>query len=251
MSGPPPEGSGATRGSGRQGGRVFGLGVGPGDPELITLKALRLLRQAPVVAYPAPEVGASFARAVVAQFLSPAQREIVIRVPMESARFPAQAVYDGAALDIGAELESGRDVAVLCQGDPFFYGSFMYLFARLAERFAVTVVPGVSSLGACAAAARWPLAAREDALLVLPASLGEQQLICRLAEVQAAAIIKLGRHFDKVRRALDALGLAESARYVERASLASERVLPLADVDPASVPYFSMILLHRRGAAGR
>jgi precorrin-2/cobalt-factor-2 C20-methyltransferase len=232
-------------------GRLYGLGVGPGDPELITVKALRLLRAAPVVAYPAPDDGASFARAVVARWLSPAQREIVIRVPMETARFPAQAVYDQAAEEIAAELGAGRDVAALCQGDPFFYGSFMYLFGRLAERFPVEVVPGVSSLTACAAAARWPLAAREDVLTVLPASLAEQQLLCRLAESEACAIIKLGRHFAKVRAVLDRLGLAAAARYVERASLASERVLPLDAVAAEAVPYFSMILVHRRGAAWR
>jgi precorrin-2/cobalt-factor-2 C20-methyltransferase len=231
--------------------KVLGLGVGPGDPELITVKALRRLREAAVVAYPAPENGASFARAIVARWLSPAQREIVIRIPIESARFPAQAVYDEAARRIAAELEGGSSVAVLCQGDPFFHGSFMYLFARLAERFPVEVVPGVSSLTACAAAARWPLAAREDVLIALPATLGEQQLKCRLAEVEAAAIIKLGRHFAKVRSVLEALGLAANARYIERASLASERVLPLDQVDAASVPYFSMILVHRRGAAWR
>jgi precorrin-2/cobalt-factor-2 C20-methyltransferase len=232
-------------------GKVLGLGVGPGDPELITVKALRLLREAAVVAYPAPASGASFARAIVARWLSPAQREIVIRMPIEGARFPVQEVYDEAAQRIAAELEGGRDVAVLCQGDPFFHGSFIYLFGRLAERFPVDIVPGVSSLTACAAAAHWPLAAREDVLIALPASLGEQQLMCRLAEVEAAAIIKLGRHFAKVRRVLDALGLAASARYIERASLASERVLPLDEVDAASVPYFSMILVHRVGAAWR
>jgi precorrin-2/cobalt-factor-2 C20-methyltransferase len=230
-------------------GRLWGLGVGPGDPELITVKALRLLRLAAVVAYPAPADAASFARAIVARWLSPAQREIVIAVPMEAARFPAQAVYDDAARQIAAELDRGRDVAVLCQGDPFFYGSFMYLFARLAERFPVTVVPGVSSLTACAAAGQLPLAARDDTLLVLPASLGEPELLCRLAEADAAAIIKLGRHFPKVLRVLDRLGLVERARYIERASLGNEQVLPLGAVNAEAVPYFSMILLHRRGAA--
>ncbi len=232
-------------------GKVFGLGVGPGDPELITLKALRLLRAAAVVAYPAPEGGSSFARRIVARWLSPAQREIVIAVPMESARFPGQAVYDRAASDISAELAAGHDVAVLCQGDPFFYGSFVYLFGRLAEHHPVEVVPGVSSLTACAAASALPLAARDDTLLVLPASLSEQLLLCRLAETDAAAIIKLGRHFAKVRAVLERLGLAADARYVEHASLASERVLPLAAVKPEEVPYFSMILFHRRGAAWR
>ena len=228
---------------------VYGLGVGPGDPELITLKALRILRAAPVVAYPAPDDGASFARAIVARWLVPVQIEIAIRVPMESARFPAQAVYDRAADDIAAHAAEGRDVAVLCQGDPFFYGSFMYLFARLAARVPVEIVPGVSSLGACAAAARWPLAARDDALMVLPASLADDELARRIAAADSVALIKLGWHFTRVRDLLGRLGLAAKARYIERATTAGERVLALDAVDPAGVPYFSMILLHRRGAA--
>ncbi len=146
------------------GGTVYGIGVGPGDPELVTLKALRILRAAPVVAYPAPladgQLGESFARSIVAQFLTGAQREIAIGVPMAPERFPAQDVFDRAASEIGGEVAAGRDVAVLCQGDPFFYGSFIYLFARLAARFPVEIVPGVSSLTACAAAAGLPLAAR-------------------------------------------------------------------------------------------
>ena len=229
--------------------KVYGLGLGPGDPELVTVKALRLLRAAPVVAYPAPEDGASFARSIVARWLVPSQIEIAIRVPMESARFPAQAVYDRAAEEIAGHAEAGRAVAVLCQGDPFFYGSFMYLFARLAERVPVEVVPGVSSLTACAAAAQLPLAARDDALIVLPASLDDGELSRRIAAAESIAIIKLGRHFARMRAVLGRLGLAAQARYIERASTASERVLPLDAVDAAAVPYFSMILLHRRGAA--
>jgi precorrin-2/cobalt-factor-2 C20-methyltransferase len=233
-------------------GRLYGLGMGPGDPELVTVKALRLLRAAPVVAYPAPLGGASFARSIAARWLSPAQIEIAIGVPMESARFPAQEVYDQAADTIAAHLDEGRDVAVLCQGDPFFYGSFMYLFGRLAERFPVAVVPGVSSLGAAAAAAQWPLAARDDALAILPATLSDEDLARRLAETDAAAIIKLGRHFMRVRALLERLGLATHARYVERASLARGRVLPLLETRiDEEAPYFSLILLHRRGEAWR
>lgn len=232
-------------------GRLWGLGVGPGDPELVTLKAWRILRCAAVVAYPAPETGASFARGIVASFVSPAQIELPIRIPMESARFPAQAVYDRAAAAIGSHLDAGRDVAVLCQGDPFFYGSFMYLFGRLGERFAIEIVPGVSSLGACAAMAGFPLAARNDALSVLPATLPDGELERRLDACEAAAIIKLGRHFRRVRDLLGRLGLADRARYVERATLVNARLLGLAEVDPEAVPYFSMILLHRRGEAWR
>ena len=127
-------------------GTLYGLGIGPGDPELITLKALKRLQAVPVIAYPAPQEGDSLARAIVAPHLDGAQREIAIRMPMVAARFPAQEVYDRAAEAIGGELEAGRDVAVLCEGDPFFYGSFMYLFGRMAERYPVEVIPGVSSL---------------------------------------------------------------------------------------------------------
>lgn len=228
-------------------GRVFGLGVGPGDPELITVKALKILRAAPVVAYPAPETGPSFARSIVASWLSPAQIELPIRIPLDAARFPAAAVYDSAAAAIAAHAAEGRDVAVLCQGDPFFYGSFMYLFARLAKHGAVAIVPGVSSLGAVAAAARWPLAAHAEIFSIIPALLDDQSLAARLALADAAAIIKIGRHFARLRDLLARLGLASRAIYVAHASLATEQVLALDRVAPETVPYFSMILL-RRGA---
>jgi len=232
-------------------GTVFGLGVGPGDPELITLKALRILRDAPVVAFPAPDQGDSLTRAIVAPHLTDGQTELAIRVPMVSERFPAQKVYDRAAVDLGGHLDAGRDVAVLCEGDPFLYGSFMYLFARLAERYPVEVVPGVSSLTACAATLGAPLAARNDVLAVIPAPLDAGTLKQRLAVVDAAAILKIGRHFTKVRDALSDLGLTDRARYVEHATMDNQRILPLDEVDPATVPYFSMVLMHRRGEAWR
>jgi precorrin-2/cobalt-factor-2 C20-methyltransferase len=232
-------------------GVAWGLGVGPGDPELITLKAARILKAAPVIAYPAPEAGDSLARAIAAPHLPGGQIEIVVRTPMSADRFPAQEVYDRAAAEIGPHLETGRDVAVLCEGDPFFYGSFMYLFARLALRWRVEIVPGVSSLTACAAAARAPLAARHDVLTVIPATLPEAELRRRLEATDAAALVKVGRHLGKARRALAALGLLEGARYVERATMENERVLPLAEVAGDAAPYFSMILVHRRGEAWR
>lgn len=232
-------------------GTLYGIGVGPGDPELITLKALRLLRAAPVIAYPAPLEGPSLARAIVAPHLPGGQDEVAIRMPMVAARFPAQEVYAAAAGEIGGHLAAGRDVVALCEGDPFVYGSFMYLYGRLAERFRVEVVPGVSSLTACAARLGAPLAARDDCLAVLPATLPAALLRVRLAESDAAAIMKLGRHFRKVYEILEDLELSPGARYIEHATMANERVLPLAEVDPETVPYFSMILVHRRGEAWR
>ena len=232
-------------------GILKGVGVGPGDPELITLKGLRAIQAADVIAYPALEQGDSLARAIAAPHIPDGPEEYVIRMPMTEARFPAQEVYDAAADKLGADLTAGRNVVVLCEGDPFFYGSFMYLFARLAERFETQVVPGVSSLMACPAAAGVALGSRNDVLSVLPAPLSDEVLRKHLEAGEAAAIIKVGRHFDRIRRLLEDLDLAESARYIERASMHKQQVLPLADVDAGRAPYFSMILVHKRGEAWR
>lgn len=223
-------------------GTLFGVGLGPGDPELMTLKAHRLISSARVIAYPAPDIGESFARSIAADAIPPDAEEIAIRVPMRPAREPAQAVYHAAAETIGARLAEGSDVVVLCEGDPFFYGSFMYLHARLAPAHPAVVVPGVSSLTACAAAAGRPLCARDEALTVLPGPLPEAALAERLAARGAAAIVKVGRHLPKIRRVLEATCLAERAVYVSHASLGHQRVLPLAEA-PEPAPYFSMILI--------
>ncbi len=232
-------------------GAVWGLGVGPGDPELITLKALRLLRAADLVVYPATATGESVTRGIVAPHLDRDREEMAVRVPMTAARFPPRAIYDRAADAIAARAAAGDRVAVLCEGDPFLYGSFMYLFARLSERARVEVVPGVSSLTACAARLGAPLAARNDVLSVIPAGLGDADLARRIDAADAAAIVKVGRHFARLRRVLAARGLADRARYVERATMPNERSAPLAAVDPATVPYFSMVLVHKRGDAWR
>lgn len=230
-------------------GKAVGIGVGPGDPDLMTLKGARVLGTASVVAYPAPETGDSLARRIAAPHLRAGATEIAIRMPLSADRFPVEAVYDEAAAEIGKHLAASRDVAILCEGDPFFYGSFMYLFARLAREWPVEVVPGVSSLTACAAAAGVALAARSDVLAVLPAPLPDAVLRARLAESDAAAIIKLGRHLPRVRALLDEMGLAANARYVARATMADETAGPLSDAPASDAPYFSMILVHRRGAA--
>ena len=163
---------------------------------------------------------------------------------MVADRAPAQAAYDNGAAAIAAELEAGRDVVVLCEGDPFFYGSFMYLFARLSDRFETEVVPGVTSVSAAAARAGLPLVARNEPLTVLPATLPEADLGARIGAAQSIAIMKLGRHLGKARRVLGRLGLAERAVYVERVGLAGELVCALAEA-PETAPYFSIILVRK------
>ena len=225
-------------------GTLYGLGLGPGDPELLTLKAVRLLRAAPVVAYPAPDSGDSFARSIVAEFLSSAQRELRIAFPMRPGP-PPHAIYDAAAATIAAELDRGDDVAFLCQGDPFFYGTFASVFTRLAPRYRAEIVPGVSSLTACAAAAGMPLAQREETVTVIPATLGEDALASCLAAAESAAVIKLGRHAGKLRRVLDRLGRLGDATYIERATQSRQRIARFADIEPDDVPYFAMVLVRR------
>lgn len=223
-------------------GKLYGVGLGPGDPELMTLRAHRLISGASVIAYPALAGAASFARSIAADVIAKDAREIVMDVPMSVERAPAQAAYDTGAAEIAKALQAGEDVVVLCEGDPFFYGSFMYLFARLSERFETEVVPGVTSITTCAARAGMPLAARNERLTVLPGPLPEAELRTRIEGAESVAIMKVGRHLTKIKGVIDALGLTGSAVYVERASLPEEVVLPLADA-PEKAPYFSMILL--------
>jgi precorrin-2/cobalt-factor-2 C20-methyltransferase len=230
-------------------GTLYGLGVGPGDPELLTLKAHRILRGTFVVAYPQPDDGPSFARAIVAQYLTAEQLEIPIIVPMDVKRDPAQTVYKLAAETIAHHLDAGSDVAVLCEGDPFFYGSFMYLYQHLAHRYKCEIVPGVSSVMAASAAWGRPVAARNDVLTVIPAPLPDAEIRVRIEVSDAAAIMKLGRHFPRIRSLLKEMGLEENAGYCERVTLGNEKVIPLSEVTETDAPYFSMILLYK-GAEG-
>ncbi len=223
-------------------GVMFGVGVGPGDAELITLKAARLIGAAQVVAYPALPGRESLAREIAAPLLPGVFEELRIEVPMTAERAPAQAAYDAGAARIAEVLERGRDVVFLCAGDPLFYGSFMYLQARLCGRFAVRAVPGVASPMAAAAAAGLPLAARDEVLTMLPATLDDAALRERLQLCDSAAIMKVGRHLARLRALLDDMGLTARAHYVERAAMAGEVIRPLAEA-PDAAPYFSMILV--------
>jgi precorrin-2/cobalt-factor-2 C20-methyltransferase len=225
------------------GGRLLGVGVGPGDPELLTLKAARVLQETPVIAYVSAEGRPSTARQIAARHLAAGRREIKTTLPMQPVPELVHAVYDEAASRIGAELQQGHDVAVLCEGDPFFYGSFTQLFDRLGESYPTEVVPGVVSFTAAAAAARVPLVRRTQSLVVLPATLPGDALAARLAQVDTAVILKVGRHLSKVRELLADMGLLHRAIYVEHASEARERVVRLVDLTLDEAPYFSLILL--------
>lgn len=225
-------------------GKLYGIGLGPGDPELMTLKSVRLIASASCVAYPVLETGTSFARSIAQDYVGDTVQEIAIEIPMSVARKPAQDAYDKGADEIRTVLQTGRDVVVLCEGDPFFYGSFMYLFSRLSTEFDVEVVPGVNSVSACACAVERPLVARSEVLTIVPATLPENDLSQKIATAEAIAVMKVGRHIGKVKTILAAQGLMEFAHYVERATLPNQKVMPLADA-PDVAPYFSMILVSK------
>ncbi|MBW4528851.1 MAG: precorrin-2 C(20)-methyltransferase [Phormidium tanganyikae FI6-MK23] len=223
-------------------GQLYGIGIGPGDPELLTMKAFRVLRSSAVVAYPMSDSGRKLARSIVAEYLRPEQIEVPMYFPFKLEE-SSQPYYDKAAETLAEHLQAGRDVVVLCEGDPFFYGSFMYLYNRLSDRFQTEVVPGVSCVMASPAILGTPLTYRNDVFMVLSAIMSAEELTSRLAIADAAAIIKLGKHFNKVVEVLKQVGLYDRAKYIERATMPDQRIVPISEINPSEVPYFSMIVI--------
>lgn len=231
--------------------RLYGVGLGPGDPELLTLKAVRLLDAVPVVAYFAKRGRPSNARAIIADRLRPNVVELPLlypvttEIPREDPGYRAalDAFHDEAAAAIAAHLEAGRDVAVASEGDALFYGSYMHLHVRLAHRFPTEVVPGITAMSGAWALAGLPIAQGDDVLTVLQGTLDEDTLAERLRGTDAAVIMKLGRNLPRVRSALARAGRLAAALYAERVGTPAQRVLRLMDRDAAPAPYFSLILV--------
>jgi precorrin-2 C20-methyltransferase / precorrin-3B C17-methyltransferase len=232
-------------------GTLFGVGLGPGDPELVTVKAARIIGEADVVAYHSARHGRSIARGIAEPYLRPGQVEEHLVYPITTETTDHPGGYAGAIEDfyaaaterIAGHLDAGRDVALLAEGDPLFYSSYMHLHTRLTERFDAVIVPGVTSVSAASAAIGTPLVAGDEVLSVLPGTLPPDELARRLGDCDAAVILKLGRSYPAVREALSISGQLDAAVYVERASTATQRLLPAADVDDPSVPYFSLAML--------
>jgi precorrin-2 C20-methyltransferase/precorrin-3B C17-methyltransferase len=232
-------------------GRLWGVGLGPGDPELMTRKAARLIAEADVIAYHAGVGKQSNARRIAADLIPSGVIEEELRYPVTTGATEHVGGYAGAmaefyeesAARLAVHLEAGRTVVVLAEGDPLFYGSYMYMHDRLSDRFETEVVPGVTSFAAATATVASPLVRQTDVLTILPGTLTEAELARRLADTDGAIIMKLGRTFPKVLSALRQAGRLDGALYVERASMPEERWLPVADVDPDSVPYFSLIVV--------
>lgn len=238
-------------------GTLFGVGLGPGDPELVTVKAARVIGDADVVAYHSARHGRSIARRIAEPYLSPGQikEHLIYPVTTEATNHPGgyagamEDFYIQAAARIAAHLDAGRDVALLAEGDPLFYSSYMHMHTRLTERFNAVIIPGVTSVSAASAATGTPLVTGDEVLTVLPGTLPVAELARRLADTDAAVVMKLGRTYPQVREALSLSGRLDDAVYVERASTAGQRVMPAAEVDDGDVPYFSLAILAGRRRA--
>ena len=232
-------------------GTLFGIGVGPGDPELLTLKAARLLRSAPVVAHFARSGGEGQARRIADGHIGEEAKELrfafpyTTEIPRESPAYreAMAGFYDKAAEDIASMLDAGRDVALLCEGDPLFYGSFMYVNDRLAGRYAIEIVPGVTAMAGCWGRVGRPMTRREDSLAVLAGTAEEEALTKGLKAADAAVVMKAGRNLPKIRRALERTGLLDRAVLVERGTMPGERIVALADARSDEAAYFSLVLV--------
>jgi len=237
--------------TGKRTGRLYGVGTGPGDPELLTLKAVRALGQADVVAHFAKRGHAGNARKIVDAHWRPEMIELPLAYPVtteidkqhDDYKAAIRAFYEESAGAVEAHLVEGRTVAVLSEGDPLFYGSYMHLHVRLAHRFPTEVIPGVTAMSGCWSASGLPIVQGDDVLTVLPGTLAEDRLARRLADTDSAVIMKLGRNLPKVRRALTAAGKLNGAVYVERGTMANAMAIPLADKPDDEAPYFALVLV--------
>ena len=236
-------------------GRLIGVGVGPGDPELLTLKAIRAIEAADVVAHFAKAGNPSNARAIVARYLRPSQPELPLLYPITTEREVSdplyrsaiQAFFDESAQSVAAHLDAGRTVAVLSEGDPLFFGSYMHLHLRLMQRYPAEVIPGVTAMSGCWSMAGLPIARGTDILMVLPGTLSENELVIRLQHNEPTVIMKPGRNLAKVRRALEMADRLSHAIYVERATMGEARLMPFAELTSDAAPYFATILVPGRG----
>jgi precorrin-2/cobalt-factor-2 C20-methyltransferase len=232
-------------------GTVFGVGVGPGDPELVTVKAASVLAKTRVVAYFAKRGKTGNAFAAAERYLHPESERLPLIYPYTvelAASHPRyiaalDAFYTESAALIVEHARAGRDVAVLCEGDPLFYGSYLHLHSRLSPEQRCVVIPGITSFAGCAAGAGIPLVSTDRTFLIVPGTLPEIELEARVRSGDALAIIKLGRNLSKVRRVLERVGRLGEATYFERGTTSEAVVMPLAEKRDDQSIYFALVIV--------
>lgn len=218
------------------------VGVGPGDPELMTIKAANLLDGAEVIAHVVTPSGGTLALDVARRHCNPHAEYLPVGIPMTGNRADTQAAYDVATAAIRSRLEAGRDVAYLCEGDPLFYGSAIYLLAGLVDAVPIKVIPGVTSMTAAAAAIPFPLVARFDSLTVLAGPSPDEVLFPKIDAAGSVVILKVGRHYDRLRALLERTGRAEWSWLAENVGGSGQRIVRVRDAEAGPKPYFSLLL---------
>jgi len=238
-----------------RGGTLYGIGVGPGDVRYLTLRAAALVRDVDVIAFFAKRGLQGNARGIVDPLMGQHRDELRLEYPVTNEIVPEDPsyqeqigrFYEKSVETLSALLRQGKSVGLLAEGDPFFYGSFMHIWRRLDAVFPIEVVPGVTGMSGCWTHANAPITWGNDVLSVLPGTMGEEQLTRRLADTDAAVIMKVGNNLEKVRGAVAAAGLLARAIYVERGTMQGERIMPLSEAPDAGSPYFSMVLIPGHG----
>ena len=228
-------------------GKLIGVSIGPGALDLMTVRAQNAVKNAGVIAYMHATGKDPLALEIVQPLLQQNVQHIAIAVPMGADRKTRRDCYKAKLLEFRAHLENGRDVAFICEGDALFYGSFQYVMEGLIEDYDVEVIPGVTSVQACAAVAELPLTRDNDTLHVLPATLSEGALLARAKKRTAAlAFMKIGRHLGKVKRVLAKTGRLSAAKWIERATQDGQKIAKLKDA-PDEASYFSLVLSPAKG----
>lgn len=229
--------------------QFIGVGVGPGDPELITLKAARIMQSADVISYIANEDGHSQAKKIASDVLAKTQKvqeEIAVIMPMSEDRSMANTVYDQAAINIQAAINKGKQVVFLCEGDPLFFGSFAYLLERLQANNSCFVVPGISSIHAASSALQLPLAMLKESFTVASGRHSLQQLKETLNSNDSVVIMKAGRSRQKILDALIASKRVSEARYLEYVGRDREYIQQdVTQLKGEAGPYFSLFVVTR------
>jgi precorrin-2/cobalt-factor-2 C20-methyltransferase len=235
-------------------GTIYGVGLGPGAPDLLSVRADRLVRNGRHIAYFRKSGRSGHARRIAQGLLRDDAIELAMEypvtteIPLSDPRYneSLSAFYADCTDRLLAVAQTGEDVVVLCEGDPFFYGSFMHLHSRLSDRAPVEVVPGITGMAGAWHATGVPITWGDDVLTIAMATLPEDELVRRIRDTDALVVMKIGRHLPKLRRAVTAAGRADAAWLVEHAAMPGQRVTRLADADTIT-PYFAILLIHGQG----
>ena len=236
-------------------GKIYGVGLGPGDPDLMSVRASRLLRNARHVAFFRKPGRSGQARKIVNGIIPanavefPMEYPVTTEIPVIDPRYNQllAAFYKNCATHLKSLSKQGEDVIVLCEGDPFFYGSFMHLYSRLRDETTVEIVPAITGMSGAWTATGHPITWGDDVLTVLVGTLPEETLVKQMAQTDALVVMKIGRNFQKVKRALKTSGLYDRAWIVEFAQMPNQTVTKLSEASEQVTPYFSIIIVHGQG----